>query len=91
MASPTNYAFKFVHMANGRMVVTTATDLVTFSTVMAALNHEKTGHSQVRAHRSELQGQPSYRGVAGPMYDGVKDGVTWIRYEDSETNDRMSR
>ncbi len=35
--------------------------------------------------RTELQGQPKFEGLAGPMWDGDK-----IRYEDWSTNERMS-
>lgn len=35
--------------------------------------------------RVELQGQPKFRGLAGPMWDGDA-----IRYEDAPANDALS-
>ena len=40
-----------------------------------------TGSNKGRGQRAELQGQPRFRGVAGPMWEGLKDGVPVIRYE----------
>ncbi|MFJ8528608.1 hypothetical protein [Bacillus sp. NPDC094106] len=33
------------------------------------------------AMKQELQGQPRFFGLLGPMYNGVKNGVPVIRYE----------
>jgi len=40
-----------------------------------------------RSQRAELQGQPKFRGLNGPMWDG--EGV--IRYEDPSTTERLSQ
>lgn len=40
--------------------------------------------------RAELIGQPKFSGVAGPMWNGMRDGVPVIRYEDREAYERLS-
>ena len=41
-------------------------------------------------HRAELQGQPVFAGVLGPMWGGLQDGKPTIRYEDADTYRAMS-
>lgn len=54
---------------------------------MAALGFEYAGRTKKGSHlRSELQDQPRFVGLAGPMWDGDA-----IRYEDQATNEYLSR
>ena len=41
--------------------------------------------------RPELQLAPRLQGFCGPMWDGYKDGVAIVRYEDQSSNDTLSR
>lgn len=43
-----------------------------------------------RQLREELQGQPRFNGVAGPMWGGEEEGQPVIRYEDWKAYDRLS-
>lgn len=46
-----------------------------------------------RGLRAELYGQPQFAGLVGPMWGGHTQAhphAPIVRYEDSETNDRMS-
>jgi hypothetical protein len=55
------------------------------------------GYAHAGAHRSpstraELQGQPKFTGVLGPMWGGLgADGEPCIRYEDSATYQALSQ
>lgn len=40
--------------------------------------------------RIELQGHPTFNDLCGPMYNGEKNGVVCIRYENWAAYDRMS-
>lgn len=40
--------------------------------------------------RDELIGQPQFSGVYGPMYNGAREGVPVIRYEDRKTYEALS-
>ncbi len=43
------------------------------------------GFNQNKSNRAELQGQPKFRGVLGPMWDGDA-----VRYECPATYERLS-
>lgn len=53
---------------------------------MEALGYSKTGENRNQCHRKELQGQPMFNGLLGPMFDGPDR----IRYETPEMNDALS-
>lgn len=86
---------KLVRTIEGRMIAETVAidNLIPF---MSVRGHElpddfkvqgKFAPGQMRIeYREEIQGQPIFPGLLGPMYDGP--GV--VRYEDSESNDRLS-
>jgi hypothetical protein len=40
--------------------------------------------------REELQGQPVFAELCGPMWGGIRDGVAVIRYESAAAYDRLS-
>ena len=42
------------------------------------------------ARKEELIGQPILKGYLGPMYNGMKDGKTVIRYETQEVYNLLS-
>lgn len=44
-------------------------------------NFKITGTQLSISCREELQGEPKLFGLLGPMYNGVQDGKTVIRYE----------
>lgn len=49
-----------------------------------------TGNHKGEKTRAELQGHPQFYELAGPMYNGEKDGVHCIRYECWEAYNLMS-
>lgn len=75
--------YKIVTTIEGRMVVDTTTDIFAWAEVRG---HEFVKLNDNHRQRAELQGQPIFAKLVGPMWDG--NGV--IRYEDSEANDRLS-
>ena len=48
----------------------------------------KTGRETVL--RSELQNQPKFTDLCGPMYGGEREGVFVVRYETPEINARLN-
>ena len=52
---------------------------------MEAKGFKHTGFNSNRSQRAELQGQPKFSGVLGPMWGGDH-----LRYEDQEAYDRLS-
>jgi len=81
-------SYKIVQMVGDRMVVTNPTDIVAWA---KANNHVLLGLNINPAQCAELQGQPRIKGFCGPMYDSHVNGVACIRYEDSASNDILSR
>lgn len=60
---------------------------------MSIRGFEVSGRSKVGGVlRKELQGQPEFRGVAGPMWGGTDDetGEPIVRYEDWKSYDILS-
>lgn len=77
MTIPTGY--KIVRVMEGGTWTTTLTnDIMQFAKEegYAFLNFVANDHN-----RRELQGQPRFVGLCGPMYDGEKGGVAIVRYE----------
>jgi hypothetical protein len=69
------------------MIATTPSDIYAW----AEVNGRETYHITRVSHlRPELRTQPRIQGLCGPMWDGEKDGVAVIRYEDSSSNDILS-
>lgn len=59
---------------------------------MSVRGFEMTGINRNPRHRAELQGQPMFDGVMGPMWGGNRqhpDGI--IRYECPETYEELSK
>lgn len=56
-----------------------ADDRETFTARMAIRDHVITGENRNKANRSELQGQPIFSGMCGPMWNG-----NGVRYESVE-------
>lgn len=80
--------YKIVQTVAGRMVATTPTDIYAW----AEINGRAVYHPAVNLRlRPELQLQPRIQGFCGPMWDGEVNGVPVIRYEDSASNDTLSR
>ena len=54
---------------------------------MAQLGYEYAGRTKIGGHlRTELEDQPRFTGLCGPMWDGDA-----IRYEDQATNEYLSK
>lgn len=49
-----------------------------------------TGFNRNPRQRAELQGEPKFSGLCGPMWGGHRDGVPMIRYEDKAAYDTLS-
>ena len=80
-------SYKVVQMVDGRMVATTPSDIYAW----AEINGRETYHVARVSHlRPELRTQPRVQGLCGPMWDGEKDGVAFIRYEDDKSYDTLS-
>jgi hypothetical protein len=76
--------YKIVQTIDDKFVVTELTD----ENVHAALEirgFEFMGVQGAGHWRRELNGEPIFAGLCGPMWDG-----DCVRYEDKETNNRMS-
>ncbi len=73
--------YKVVQMVDGWMDERkfSEADLIAF---MASCGYPQAGVNANPRQRVELQGRPRFAGVNGPMWDGLKDGVPVIRYED---------
>jgi hypothetical protein len=58
-----------------------------FIKFMESKGYKHTGDNHNKANRAELQGQPVFKNMSGPMYDGGGK----VRYETWELNDALSR
>jgi hypothetical protein len=79
-------AFKAVVCPDGYFETVTAFSQADFIAKMAAIGHELTGRLRCPVARSELQDQPTFRGLLGPMWDGGP-----IRYECGRSYVELSR
>jgi hypothetical protein len=70
---------------SGVQVVPETADLIVW---MEARGFIWNGRAASKRLRPELQGQPTFEGLCGPMWGGEEHP---LRYEDWETNDQMSR
>lgn len=57
---------------------------------MQARGFEHTGPVSNGYLRKELQGQPRFRGLNGPMWGGEKNGQPIVRYETVEAYQHLS-
>lgn len=72
--------YRLVSQVDGRLIV----DNFTPDNVIPAMSvrgFEHNGPCTRKSLRPELQGQPMFTGVCGPMWGGVENGVSVIRYE----------
>lgn len=69
---------------DGIQVVPHTADLIAW---MEVRGHVWSGKAGSRSLRPELQGQPTFEGLVGPMWGGDDHP---LRYEDSATYDLMS-
>jgi hypothetical protein len=77
--------YRVIQMVEGRMMPWETTDIFA---AMEVRGVEYTGplpERRARVMRPELRDQPTFRGFAGPMWDGDA-----IRYEDSASYERLS-
>lgn len=76
MSAPTVY--KVVRMVDGRFVSTITNDIMVWTKMKGY------GFSSFNVNdycRRELLGQPKFRGLIGPIFDGYVSDVAVVRYE----------
>lgn len=66
-------------------------DLQSFLFHLKSIGIESTEVYSNKNTRDELQGQPKFKEICGPMYNGKKNGSTIIRYETTDLYDSISR
>lgn len=81
--------YEFVHAVDKQLIVETFTEDNVIP-AMSARGCSLTGFNNNHRHRKELQGQPMFSGICGPMWGGEKDGKPCIRYECTEAYRRLS-
>lgn len=82
--------YKLVQQVEGQMIVSTF-DADNVIPAMEIRGFVLTGTNQNNRHRAELQGQPKFSGVNGPMWDGTReDPEGCIRYECPEAYRTLS-
>lgn len=82
--------YQLVQMIEGEFTVTNFGPAVDFLAAM-----EVRGYSFVKLNtnprqRQELQGQPIFGQLVGPMWGGMVEGAPCVRYEDSAACDALS-
>lgn len=83
--------YKIIRMIDGQMQPITITSRYALKKWCRMAGHEMCGVNTNPSQRQELQGELRFKGLMGPMYDGpTADGGCTIRYEDAESNDRLS-
>jgi hypothetical protein len=80
---PTPVIYNVYGLGSGVLSFDDASKLVA---AMRSKGIRQTGVDRSGAIRRELQGQPTFDKLAGPMYDGPKK----VRYETWELNERLS-
>lgn len=82
--------YRFVQLVEGSWIVTdfTADNVVP---AMSIRGHEYTGPCTRKQLRTELQGQPMFSGINGPMWGGEEIGGYVVRYESRDAYDRLSK
>lgn len=77
--------FRVIQMVEGHMI---RSDIEphNFYAWCSARGLEPIGINSNPRHRDELQGQPKFQNLCGPMWDGDA-----VRYEDSKSNESLSR
>jgi hypothetical protein len=82
--------YQLVQCVDGKLVTTVFT-AEQFLPALEVRGFVTTGISGHRLRR-ELQDQPTFSGLCGPMWGGASEdtGIPIVRYEDAETNDLMS-
>ena len=76
--------YRLVQTVAGRMMVSEF-DEDNILPAFEVRGFEHTGFNLNHRHREELQGQPRFSGVLGPMWDGDA-----VRYEDQQTYNTLS-
>jgi hypothetical protein len=79
--------YQVVVMAEGKFFQYAPKDMFAFGEIG---QYEFEGIEERAYLKPELQGQPKFKKLAGPMYGGEEDGVPVIRYESWEAYERMS-
>jgi len=77
--------YRLIQNVDGLFIKTESDNLGDFMARMEVAGFGFVKLNKNPRQRVELQDQPIYSGIAGPMWDGDA-----VRYEDSETNAQMS-
>lgn len=84
MAMPDPVTYTIYGLSNHNIEFDNRADLIKF---MEGKGFKHTGDNESKANRIELQGQPKFNNMVGPMYDGGGR----VRYETRELADALSR
>lgn len=76
--------YRLIQAVNGRMLRTDGA-MANAIAAFESLGYQHTGFNHNVSSRAELLGQPTFRGLAGPMWDGDA-----IRYEDGDSYRALS-
>lgn len=93
----TSVRYEVVTMGPGGPVAAYFIGAAALTAAMVAHGFKYQGPTQSRRLRSELQGQPVFSGLCGPMWGGnapsdANDSADFtVRYEDSAANEVFSR
>lgn len=82
--------FKLVQRVDGDWIEDTWNDVDSFISAMEIRGFSFSGVNRNPKQREELQDQPKFARLLGPMYDGERDGHYVVRYENQEANDALS-
>lgn len=81
--------YRLVQLVDGSWIVNDFTS-ANLMIAMSVRGHEYIGPCTRKQLRPELQGQPMFSGVLGPMWGGEEIGGPVIRYESKDAYDRLS-
>lgn len=82
--------YRLVQQVEGRLIATDF-NADNFIAAMSVRGFEFNGENRNRSNREELQGQPKFCGVCGPMWGGDEIGGAVIRYETVEAYRTLSQ
>ncbi len=81
--------YRLVQLVDGAWITTDFTDDNVIP-AMSVRGFEYVGPCNRKQLRPELQGQPTFSGVLGPMWGGEEIGGPVVRYECQKAYDRLS-
>lgn len=81
--------YKLVSQIDGRLSVETFT-ADNIIPAMEVRNYQFNGLCHRKSLRAELQGQPMFQGVLGPMWGGTENDKPVVRYETTQAYNTLS-